>query len=84
LDDSSIPVEAEKNYAIANENVIFLEKKSKEQRFSSELRKQIFMTVMNAEDFADASQALLKMKPNKQQIRDIAVVYYYFFLMKNI
>lgn len=74
MEETLAPVENEKNFVTANPQNILLEKKAREQRFSSELRRQIFVTIMNAEDFADASQALFKMKPNKQQIRDIAVV----------
>lgn len=63
-----------KNDIMMNSTNIFLEKKAKEQRFSSELRRQIFVSIMSAEDYAEATQNIFKLKPNKHQIKDVALV----------
>lgn len=57
-----------------NEELDQLEKLAIEQRFTSELRKKIFMVIMSSDDYLDASQKLLKMKLNKKQQQEIAVV----------
>ena len=51
-----------------------LEQVAIEQRFTSELRKRLFMTIMSADDYLDASQKVLKIKLNKRQQQEIAVV----------
>lgn len=57
-----------------NDYVDKLERLAVEQRFTSDLRKKIFMVIMSAEDYLDASQKLLKMKLNKKQAQELAVV----------
>lgn len=51
-----------------------LEKIAVEQRFTSDLRKRIFLVIMSSDDYADATQKLLKLKLNKKQDKEIAIV----------
>ena len=59
---------------ISNEQKDYLEKLAVEQKFVTDLRKKIFMIIMNSEDYLDALQNLLKLKLNRKQSKDIAIV----------
>ena len=51
-----------------------MEKLAAEQRFTTDIRKRIFMIIMSADDYLDATQKLLKLKITKKQAQEIAVV----------
>lgn len=86
----------EENYEISNEKREYLEKLASEQKFVTMIRKKIFMAVMSAEDYLDALQGILKLKINKKQNMDVAVVLveccaqeqtfnkFYFFLVEKL
>ena len=57
-----------------NEHIEQLEQMAVEQRFTSDLRKKIFIVIMSSDDYVDAAQKLMKMKLNKKQIQELAVV----------
>ena len=59
---------------ITNEQKDYLEKLAVEQKFVTSIRKKIFMIIMNAEDYLDALQNLLKLKLNRKESKDIAIV----------
>ena len=51
-----------------------LEQLAIKNRLVTETRKAIFVTIMSSEDYADATNKLLKIKINKKQQRDVAIV----------
>jgi len=59
---------------VQNEQLDELEKYAFEQRFTSDIRKKIFMIIMSADDYIDATQKLMKLKLNKKQDKEIAIV----------
>jgi len=66
--------DTEDQLMITNEQKDYLEKLAAEQKFVTSIRKKIFMIIMNAEDYLDALQNLLKLKLNRKESKDIAIV----------
>ncbi|KRX04570.1 Armadillo-type fold [Pseudocohnilembus persalinus] len=62
------------NIQVSNSERKKLEQLAIKNKFVSVTRKQIFMIIMSSEDVLDASQKLMKLKLNKNQNREIAVV----------
>jgi len=59
--------------SVHNEQLDQLEKFAAEQRFTSDIRKKIFLVIMSSDDYIDATQKLMKMKLKKQD-KEIAIV----------
>lgn len=59
---------------MSNTEYIRLEKLAMDLKFTTDIRKRIFILMMSSQDYIEATQNLLKLKLNKKQTREIAVV----------